>query len=58
MFEERLRLLEGAEVCRATASGMSAVFAALACFLGAGDRIVASRALFGSCSVIVTDILP
>ena len=58
MFEERLRLLEGAEVCWATASGMSAVFAALACFLGAGDRIVASRALFGSCSVIVTDILP
>lgn len=58
MFEERLRLLEGAEVCRATASGMSAVFAALACFLGAGDRLVASRALFGSCSVIVTDILP
>ena len=58
MFEERLRLIEGAEVCRATASGMSAVFAALACFLRAGDRIVASRALFGSCSVIVTDILP
>jgi len=37
MFEERLRLLEGAEVCRATASGMSAVFAALASFVGAGD---------------------
>ena len=58
MFEERLRLLEGAEVCRATASGMSAVFAALASFLSAGDRLVASRALFGSCSVVANEILP
>ena len=58
MFEERLRLLEGAEACRATASGMAAVFAALASVLGAGDRIVSSRALFGSCHVIVDDILP
>ena len=58
MFEERLRLIEGAEACLATASGMSAVFAALACQLSAGDRIVASRALFGSCSVIVNEILP
>ena len=58
VFEERLRLIEGAEVCRATASGMAAVFASLACFLKAGDKLVASRALFGSCSVIVTEILP
>jgi len=58
MFEERLRLLEGAEVCRSTASGMSAVFASMASFLKAGDKVVAARALFGSCSVIVTDILP
>ncbi len=58
MFEERLRLLEGAEVCRATASGMAAVFAALASSLSAGDRLVSSRALFGSCAVIVNEILP
>jgi O-succinylhomoserine sulfhydrylase len=58
MFEERLRLLEGAEACRATASGMAAVFAALACQLKAGDRVVASRALFGSCHYIITEILP
>jgi len=58
MFEERLRLIEGAEVCRATASGMAAVFAALACQLKAGDRLVASRALFGSCLHIVNNILP
>lgn len=58
MFEERLRLIEGAEACRATASGMAAVFAALACQVRAGDRVVASRALFGSCLHIVQQILP
>jgi len=57
-FEERLRQLEGAEVCRATASGMSAVFAALICQLRAGDRVVSSRALFGSCHYIVAELLP
>ena len=58
MFEERLRLIEGAEACRATASGMAAVFASLACFVNAGDRVVASRALFGSCLYIIEKILP
>ena len=58
MFEERLRLIEGAEACRATASGMAAVFAALLCKLRAGQRLVASRALFGSCHYIVADLLP
>ena len=58
MFEERLRLLEGAEGCRATASGMAAVFAALASQVKAGDRVVASRALFNSCNYIITQILP
>src|SRR5208282_3333726 len=58
MFEERLRLLEGAEACRATASGMAAVFASLMCKLRAGDRVVASRALFGSCLHIIEKILP
>ena len=58
MFEERLRLLEGAEACYGTASGMAAVFGALACQLRAGDHLVSSRALFGSCFQIVTNILP
>jgi O-succinylhomoserine sulfhydrylase len=58
MFEERLALLEGTKHCVATASGMSAVFAALASQLKAGDRVVASRALFGSCLYIVQDQLP
>ncbi|PKW28259.1 O-succinylhomoserine sulfhydrylase [Phycicoccus duodecadis] len=58
MFEDRLSLLEGAEACFATASGMSAVFTAMAALCGAGDRVVASRALFGSCFVILDEILP
>jgi O-succinylhomoserine sulfhydrylase len=58
MLEERLRLLEGAEACRTTASGMSAVFDALAAMVRAGDRVVAPRALFGSCYQILDAILP
>ena len=58
VFEQRLALLEGAEKCYATASGMSAVFSALFAALKAGDRIVASRALFGSCHHIITQLLP
>jgi len=57
-FEERLRLLEGAEDCFATASGMAAVFNSLLALLYAGDRVVASRALFGPCFVILDDLLP
>ncbi len=56
-FEERLRLLEGAEACYATASGMSAVFTALAALVRSGSRIVAARALFGSSVVIFDEIL-
>jgi O-succinylhomoserine sulfhydrylase len=58
MFEERLRLLEGAEVCRAAATGMAAVTAGLLCFLKAGDHIVAARAMFGSCRYIVETLCP
>jgi len=58
MFETRLAQLEGAKHCVSTASGMAAVFAALASQLKAGDRVVASRALFGSCHYIITEQLP
>ena len=58
MFEERMRAIEGAQAAFATASGMSAVFVALAALCGSGSRVVASRALFGSCFVIVHEILP
>lgn len=58
MFEERLALLEGAEDCFATATGMAAVFTSLAAIVDSGDRVVAARGLFGSCFAIVADILP
>ncbi len=58
MFEERVRLLEGAEMARATATGMAAVTASILSFLRAGDHIVAARALFGSCRYIVEDLCP
>ncbi len=58
MFEERMRLLEGAGAARATATGMAAVTSALLCFLKAGDHIVAGRALFGSCRYVVQDLCP
>jgi O-succinylhomoserine sulfhydrylase len=58
MFEERMRLLEGAGAARATSTGMAAVTAALLCFLRAGDHIVAARALFGSCRYIVDEVCP
>ena len=57
-FERRMALLEGAEACRATATGMAAVNAAMLSHLCAGDRVVASRALFGSCHWIVSTLLP
>jgi O-succinylhomoserine sulfhydrylase len=58
MFEERLRLIEGAPAAFATASGMAAVFTSLGALLAAGDRLVASRSLFGSCFVVCNEILP
>lgn len=58
MFEERLRLIEGAEAVFATGSGMAAVFTGLGALLGAGDRLVAGRSLFGSCFVVCNEILP
>ena len=58
MFEERLRLIEGAPAAFATATGMAAVFTSLGALLGAGDRLVAARSLFGSCFVVCNEILP
>lgn len=58
MLEERIAIMEGAEACRATASGMAAMTAALLCQLEAGDHVVASRALFGSCRWLTDTLLP
>ena len=58
MFEKRLAAIEGAEYCVATGSGMSAMFASIACLVRAGDHVVASAAMFSSCHVVLTEILP
>lgn len=57
-FEERMAQIEGAEDARATATGMAAVTSAFLCYLKAGDHVLSSRALFGSCRYIVEDLLP
>ncbi|MCX9148030.1 trans-sulfuration enzyme family protein [Erythrobacter sp. WG] len=58
MLEERIALMEGAEACRAQASGMAAMTTALLCQLSAGDHVVAARAAFGSCRWLVDTLLP
>ena len=58
MFEERMALLEGAPVGRATASGMAAVTSTFLCCLKAGDHVVAARALFGAIRFVIEEILP
>jgi len=57
MFEERIAALEGTEDAFATASGMAAVTGALMAMLRAGDHIVSSRALFGSCLYVLEEVL-
>ena len=57
-FENRLALLDQAEACFATASGMAAVFNSIMCQVNKGDHIISSRALFGSCREILKNIVP
>lgn len=58
MFEDRIAILEGGEAANAFASGMAAMFSAVAAGLKAGDRVVASPGMFSSCYVVLTEILP
>lgn len=58
MFENRMKLLEGAADGRATATGMAAVTASMLSYLSAGDHVVSAKALFGSCRYVVEKLLP
>src|SRR5262249_26470408 len=58
MFERRMAAFEGAEAARATATGMAAVTLSLVGQVKAGDHVVASKAMFGSCRYVVEDFLP
>ena len=57
-FEQRIAAIEGSEAALATSTGMSAMFASVACLVQAGDHIVASASMFSSCYVVLTEILP
>ncbi len=58
MLEDKLAMIEGAEACRCTSSGMAAISAALIAPCKQGDRIVAAKALFGSCTWILKNLMP
>ncbi len=58
MLEERIALMEGAEACRAQATGMAAMTTALLCQLSQGDHVVAARAAFGSCRWLTDSLFP
>jgi O-succinylhomoserine sulfhydrylase len=58
MLEERIALMEGAQACRAQATGMAAMTTALLCQLQQGDHVVAARAAFGSCRWLTDNLLP
>ena len=58
MFEKRLAALEGAQLCAATGSGMSAMFTSVACLVQQGDHVVASASMFSSCYVVLSEFLP
>jgi O-succinylhomoserine sulfhydrylase len=58
MLEQRMAAFEGAEACRAAATGMAAVTAAVMGLVRAGDHVVAAQALFGSCRYVIEDHLP
>jgi len=57
-FEEKIAILEGTEAAISTATGMSAIFSSMAGLLKSGDHVLASRALFGSSTQVLTSILP
>ena len=58
MRQTRLAALERAEACLVTGAGMAGVFAAIACQLDKGNRVVDRRALLGAGYAILNDILP
>ena len=57
MFEDKMALIEGAEAARSTATGMAAMTQAMLSIVKAGDHVVSSKTLFGSCRVFIETIL-
>ena len=57
-FEERMAALEGGVAAVATSSGQAALFLTLATIAGAGDHVVASRALYGGTHQVLALTMP
>jgi len=57
-FEEKIRLLEGAEAATSFASGMAAISNTLFALLSPGDRVVSIKDTYGGTSKIFLEFLP
>jgi len=57
-FEDKLRVLEGAQAATSFASGMSAVSNTLFAFLRPGDRVVSVKDTYGGTNKIFLEFLP
>lgn len=58
VFEEKMRLLEGAEAATSAATGMGAISSTLFTLLSPGDRIVSVKDTYGGTNRIFTEFLP
>ena len=58
VFEEKVRLLEGAEAVTSAATGMGIISSVLCALLGMGDRVVSVKDTYGGTSVMFTEFLP
>jgi cystathionine gamma-synthase len=57
-FEEKLRVLEGAEAATSFATGMAAVSNTLFALLSPGDRVVSVKDTYGGTNQLFVDFLP
>ncbi|RAZ66436.1 cystathionine gamma-synthase family protein [Planococcus maitriensis] len=57
-FEDKVKLLEGAESATSFSTGMAAISNTLATFLVPGDRIVSIKDTYGGTNKIFTEFLP
>jgi cystathionine gamma-synthase len=58
VFEEKVRLLEGAEAAVSFASGMAAISNVLFCLLSPGDRMVSIKDSYGGTNRLFTEFMP
>ena len=58
VFEEKVRLLEGAESAVSFASGMAAISNVLFCLLSPGDRMVSIKDSYGGTNRLFTEFMP